>query len=150
SMATRALTQADLALIEANGLDADALDANRAGSLTPTQARHLRGKRRGRGGALLVFAAVCIVLGGGDLLPGPGSDDRLGALMSVLFGGVLLALRFSDFGRSYAAEIAAGRVASVDGFVRIKSSTGDSHTAYWYQLEGREFSTTEEGAKAID
>ena len=152
-MATPTLSETSRLLIEANGFDADALEANRSGSLTPAQARRVRGKRRGLGGALLVFGAVCIAVGGWALLPGhrPGpDDDRFGAFMTVLFGGVLLALRFSGFGRSYAAEIAAGRVGSVEGFVRIKTSSGDSHTSYWYLLEGREFSTSEEGAKAID
>jgi len=151
-MTVQTPTETDRLLIEANGLDPDALQANRAGSLTSAQARCVRSKRRGRGNALIVFAALGIVLGGWHLLSGhEGPEgDRFGAFMAVLLGGVLLALRFSDFGRSYAAEVAAGRVSSVEGFVRIKSSSGDSHTSYWYQIEGREFGTTEEGAKAID
>jgi hypothetical protein len=135
------------ALIEANGFEPTALDANRAGRLTPAQAQRLRGKRRGRGAALLVFGALCIGFGGWDLATTDGGhSDAVGALV---LGVILIAMRWSNFGQSYAAQIAAGRVAWVDGPIRIRSITGDSHEAYWYEVAGREFQTTEEGAKAI-
>jgi hypothetical protein len=135
------------ALIEANGFEFAALDANRAGRLTPAQAERLHGKRRGRGAALLVFGALCIGFGAWDLVTTDGA--RSGAIGAAVLGVILIAMRWSSFGRSYAAQIAVGRVAWVDGPIRVRSSTGDSHAAYWYEVAGREFQTTEEGAKAI-
>src|SRR5262252_3882354 len=107
----------DHALIEANGLDPDSLEANRAGLLTTAQARRVRSQRRWWGWMLVAIAAVCIAVGLSDLLPGcadAAESDRFMAVASVLFGLGLLALRFSNFGRSYAAELAAARVDRVD------------------------------------
>jgi hypothetical protein len=139
------LVEHTTALIRANGLDPGSLEENRCGRLTAGQARWLRG----RGVALLAIGIACIAVGVWGLRD-PAESDRFGALTSLVLGFVLIALRHSDFGRSWATEIAAGRVASVEGFVRVKSLNGDSHTSYWYQIEGREFGTTVDGATAID
>jgi len=146
-MSTPTAETAIRVLIEANGFEPAALEANRAGRLTATQAQRLRGQRRGRAGALLVFGALCIGFGGWDLATMDGV--RLDAIGALVLGVILIALRWSDFGRSYALQIAVAKVAWVDGPISIRSITGDSHTAYWYQIGGREFQTTEEGAKAI-
>ena len=137
---------------EANGFDVEALPANRRGELTPTQQRLVRGRRRAWSAALLVFALLLIVCASQDLLfgqhdPAAGRSD---ALLALLLGGALLALRFTRVGRSHAATIAAGKVSSVDGFVRVGSSSGDGHTAWHYRIDDHEFDTTEDGAKAID
>jgi len=136
------------ALIEANGFDLGALEANRGGRLTPAQAALLRSRRRARGYALLVIGALLVGLGGWDLYE--GSDDRWGALLAVIGGVVMIALRWSDFGLSYRAELAAGLVTWVDGRIEIRGITGDNHTMYLYFIGDREFQTTEEGAKEID
>jgi len=72
----------------------------------------------------------------------------------LLIGFVLLALRFSDFGRSFATELAEGRVSRIDGLIQIRhsSSNRDSGTqhSYYYNIDGKEFEATEEGAKLID
>jgi hypothetical protein len=146
-------TAQDRTLIEAHGLEPDSLEANRAGLLTTAQARRLRSQRHRWGWMLVAIAAVCIAVGLSDLLPGcsdAAQGDRFMAVASVLFGVGLLAPRFSNFGRSYAAELAAGRVDSVEGFVRVSTRSGDDHTSYHLHIAGREFNTTEAGAKAID
>ena len=131
------------ALIEANGLDCAALDENRAGRLTGAQAKRLRAQRRARGIALLVFGALLVGFGTWDLATTDGGhSDAIGALV---LGAILIALRWSDFGESFARPIAAGTVTWVDGPIRIRSLTGDGHVAYWYEVAGREFQTTEEG-----
>jgi len=147
-MPTPSLDARSQALIEANGFDVGTLEANRSGRLTPAQIARLRSRRRARGGALLVLGALGIWLGGWHLAT--SGDDPWGAVMAVVFGGVLVALRWSDFGLSYAKELRAGRVATVDGPIVVRSITGDSHTMYLYRLGERDFQTTEEGAKAID
>jgi hypothetical protein len=135
------------ALIEANGFELAALDANREGLLTSTQTQRLRGKRRARGGALLVIGVLLIGFGGWDLATtNGGHSDAIGALV---LGVILIALRWSDFGKSYRAQIAAGKVVWIDGPIRIGGMSGDNHVAYWYEIAGHEFPTTEEGAKAI-
>jgi len=139
-------------LIEAHGLDPDSLEANRAGSLTTAQARRVRSQRRWWGWMLVAIAAICIAVGLSDLLPGcsDAESDRFMAVASVLFGLGLLALRCSNFGRSYAEELAAARVESVDGFVRVSARTSDDYTSYYLRIASREFNSSESGAKAID
>jgi hypothetical protein len=136
------------AIIEANGFDPDALEANRAGRLVPTQGARLRSQRRARGWALLVFGGLLVGLGAWDLLGSEGGKSD--AVLALIGGTVIIALRWTDFGRSRERELAAGRVTSVDGRIEIHTNTGDNHTAYFYRIEGREFETTEEGAKEID
>ena len=147
----------DRLIIEANGLRAEALDANRSGRLTQDQAQRIRSRRRGWGAALIVIGAICIVLGARQLMTTQGSlldGERLGPLTVLIGGGLLLALRFSDFGRSYAVELAAGRVHSIEGFIQVHHSTssgeGGSVDSYHYRIAGHDFETTQEGAKLID
>jgi len=147
-MTTPSLDARNLALIEANGFDPGALEANRAGQLTPAQIAGLRSKRGARGAALLVIGALFVTLGGWNLYT--SEDDRWGAAMAVVLGVILIALRWSNFAESYATALAAGRTASIDGLIVISSTTGDGHTMYFYRLGEREFQTTEEGAKAIE
>ncbi|HET7525736.1 MAG TPA: hypothetical protein VFK10_07320, partial [Burkholderiaceae bacterium] len=146
------LTSQTRRLIEAHGLDPDALEANRTGLLTTAQAGRLRSQRRRWGWMLVAIAAVCIAVGLSDLLPGcaDAENDRFMAVASVLFGLGLVALRCSNFGRSYAEELADARVDSVDGFVRVSARTSDDYTSYHLQIAGREFDSRESGAKAID
>ena len=150
SMAQQSLVEHTAALIEANGLDLSALAVNRAGALTPAQAQRLRGKHRGRGAALLVFGGLCMAFGGWELWHEPPSSGRFDAWTALILGAVIVALRWTDFGRSNAKQIAAGRVNWVDGQIRVRSLSGDSHTSYYYQIDGHDFPTTEEGARAID
>ena len=147
-MSTPPLAAHSSALIEANGFDPGTLETNRSGRLTPAQIARLRSRRRARGWALLLVGALCIVLGISHLTT--SGDDPWGAAMAVAFGGVLIALRWTDFGVSYAAELKEGRVATLDGRIVVHAISGDSHTAYYYRLGEREFQTTEEGAKEID
>jgi hypothetical protein len=149
-MAQRSLAEYTAALIEANGLDLGSLPANRAGRLTPAQAERVRGKHRGRGLALLVFGGLAMAFGGWSLWHEPASSGRSDAWTALVLGTVIVALRWTDFGRSNAKEIAAGQVKWVDGPIRIRSLTGDSHTSYYYQIDGQDFPTTEDGAQAID
>ncbi len=84
----------------------------------------------------------------------PAESGRFGAFTVVIAGFGLLALRFSHYGRSYGVELAAGRVASVDGFIRVRhsSSSGESGTyhSYYYTIDGHEFESSEEGAQLLD
>jgi len=146
-----------LSLIHANGLQPEALAANRSGVLTPEQIRLLRSRRRSRGVALIAISLICIAGGGWSLLHGSsdsGEGGRVGAVTVSIIGVVLLALRFSDFGRSFATELRAGRVSSVDGLIQVRhsSSNRDSGTlhSYFYKIQGKEFEATEDGAKLID
>jgi hypothetical protein len=144
------------ALIQANNLRTDALDVNRSGLLAPEQARWLRESRFTWRMLLLAIGVGCAALGAWGLLhqeSWPGG--RFGAFTLLIAGGAFLLLRFSDSGRSYAAEIASGRVSSVDGFIRIRHSSssnnqGGTYHSYYYKIDGREFGTTEEGAKLIN
>src|SRR5581483_11566672 len=113
--------------------------------------------RRRKGVPLIVIGLLCIAIGAWNVLtPGDSTaNERFGAWTVLIFGGVLLAMRVSDFGRSYAAELASGRVASVDGVIRVRHVTsnrdsGGSRDSYYYEIAGREFATTEEGANLID
>jgi hypothetical protein len=144
-------------LIQANGLQPDALAANRSGVLAPQQTRLLRSRRRARGLALIVISLICIAGAGWSFFHGstePDEGGRVGAVTVLIIGVVLLGLRFTDFGRSFSRELAAGRVSSVDGFIQIRhsSSNRDSGTqhSYYYNIDGKEFEATEEGAKLID
>jgi hypothetical protein len=146
-----------LSLIHANGLQADALAANRSGILSDEQIQLIRLRRRSRGIALIVISLICIVGGGWGLIEGgsePVEGGRFGAITVIVIGVVLMALRFSDFGSSFKKQLAAGRVSSIDGFIQIRhtSSNRDSGTqhSYYYMIDGREFETTEDGAKLID
>lgn len=145
-----------VALIKANSLRPDALEANRSGRLTAEQIQHLRSRRFSFRMPLLIIGLVCVGLGAWDLVPGqaPPEGGRFGAFTAVIGGISLLALRFSRFGRSYSAELAAGRVTSVDGFVRVRhsSSSGESGTyhSYYYIVDDREFESSEEGAKLLN
>jgi hypothetical protein len=143
-----------IALIEANSFRPDALEANRSGVLTTEQARLLRRRRSARGVAMIVIGVGCVVSGGRGILPGETPEGgRFGPVTVLIIGAVILALRFSDFGRSYAGEIAAGRVFKAEGFVRVRHSLGggeSSQHASHYQIEGKEFETTEEGARLIN
>ena len=51
-------------------------------------------------------------------------------------------------------KTSAGRVASVDGFIRIRHSSSirdsGSHDSYYYKIDDVEFETTAEAAKLID
>ena len=145
-MATQ-LSDAQRALIEANGFDPAALDTNRAGRLTPAQIERLRSKSRARGAALLVIGAIAVAFGVWGLVAPEGG--RWGAATALVVGAAMIALRWSSFGRSHAAALANGRVASVDGPIEIRSVSGDGHDLHHYRIGGREFQTTEQGAKAI-
>lgn len=142
-------------LIEANRLRPDALDANRSGALTDKQARELRSRRRTRGSVMIAIALLCIAVGGWNALGPAAAGERVGAWTVLIIGAVLLAMRFTAFGRSYAAELAAGRVASVEGSIRVRHHTsnrdsGGGRDAYYYEVAGRAFPTTEQGAALID
>ena len=149
-MPQQSLAEHGAALSEAHGLDSSALPANRAGTLTPAQAERVRGKHRGRGAALLVFGGLGMAFGGWELWQEPASSGRSDAWTALVLGAVIVALRWTDFGRSNAKQIAAGKVQWVDGPIRVRSLSGDSHTSYYYQIDGRDFPTTEEGAQTID
>jgi hypothetical protein len=146
-----------LSLVHANRLQPDALAANRSGVLTPEQSRLIRNRRRSRGVALIAISLICIAVAGWSFLQGTsGSSEggRVGAVTVLIIGAILLVLRFTDFGRSFAVELAAGRVSRVDGFIQVRhsSSNRDSGTqhSYFYNIGGQEFEATEEGAKLIE
>jgi hypothetical protein len=154
-MAFVSLDAHNRSLSQANGFDIGSLESNRSGRLTPGQAQQVRSHRRSWGNTLLVIGLICIVAGGWNLLPGHGDSEeggRFGAFMVVIVGIAILALRFTNAGRSYATEIEAGRVSSVEGFVRVRRSSGSdgASDSYFYRIEEREFQTTEAGANAID
>ena len=70
-----------LALIEANGLQPDALEDNRAGRLTPDQAQVLQRQRSFMGLVLVLIALTCVASGAWDFLPG---HENLLSLSQVL------------------------------------------------------------------
>jgi hypothetical protein len=154
-MTDQALELHNRQLIEANGFLWDALSANRSGYLTPGQEQHVRRQRRSLGRIFVVVGIVCIVVAAWQLL-GPHTarheEDR-SALLVLGCGVVMLALRLSRIGRSFKSELAAGRVASVDGYVRINhmsSSRSGAPGAFYYVIDRQQFETTQAGAKLID
>jgi hypothetical protein len=149
-MAQQSLAEHTAVLVEANGLDLGALRTNRTGALTPAQAERVRGKHRGRGAALLVLGGLGMAFGAWSLWHEPSTSGHSDAWTALVLGAAIVALRWTDFGRSNARQIAAAKVTWVDGPIRIRSLSGDSHTSYYYQIDGHDFPTTEEGAQAID
>jgi len=106
---------------------------------------------------MIAISLLCIAVAGWSLLQGSSESSeggRVGAATVLIIGVVLMALRFTDFGRTFARELAAGRLSSVDGFIQIRhsSSNRDSGTqhSYYYIIGGKEFEATEQGAKLID
>ena len=145
-----------LALIQANKLQADGLNANRSGLLTSSQIQELRTRRSSTGKVLIGISLLCIGFGGWSLIAGPSESaegGRLGAATLLIAGIAILALRFSNFGKPLTAELSAGRVSSVDGSIQIRHSTSSGESgvyhSYYYQIEAMEFETNEEGANLI-
>ena len=88
----------NVSLIHANGLQPDALAANRSGGLTPQQTRLIRSRRRSRGVATIAISLLCIALAGWSFLQGSSESNeggRVGAATVLIIGVVLLALHLA-------------------------------------------------------
>lgn len=132
----------------ANGFMLDALPTNRAGRLTDAQARlFVRSTRHIFLGGL-ALALVFIVAGGIPLVTHGLRAASTWQIPAVAIGAFLLFRTLWPYRRSRAADISAGTVATIEGYVRRVSHTtsfenGESTTYYYdvnrmrFQIAGR-------------
>jgi hypothetical protein len=149
---TRAQLQA--ALARANSFLPAALDANRAGRLTPEQAQRLeRTDRRDR--RLLVLVGLVLLLGVGLYLGCEVSQRGLQALpdhgeayVGLAVGGLLVGL--GVFWREYQTDLARADVTMVEGRgTREMDTTADGPPSYSYSVGGVGFDVTEPAYRAF-
>lgn len=142
-------------LSSANGFLLDALPANREGRLTDAQMKlFARSTRRLFLGAL-VLALVFIVAGGIPLLTHGLRAAGAWQIPVVAIGAFLLFRALWPYRRSRAADLSAGALATIEGYVRRVSHTtyfehGES-TTYYYDINRMRFQVAGRAAyEALD
>ncbi|HEX7263288.1 MAG TPA: hypothetical protein VF383_03820 [Candidatus Dormibacteraeota bacterium] len=121
----------------------DALEANRAGQLTPAQRKGFRGQSRGFRKAELQFAVIATIIG---LLvwfaPGPAKYAMVKPLIGIgclILAGFLVVRSFLG-ADSLTQDLRDGRVESVEGAITKTSVTADSRgsssTSYFFHVGG--------------
>ena len=130
-------------LSSANGFLLDALPTNREGRLTDTQARLFARSTRRLYLGQIVLALVFLVAGGIPLLTHGLRAASTWQIPVVVIGAFRLFHALWPYRRSRAADISAGTVATVDGFVRrVAHSTSFEHgesTTYYYDISRMRF-----------
>jgi hypothetical protein len=144
------VSDATMQLIVAHGFSPEALEANRAGILTPEQARSVT--RRGNLAILVGFALGLFLLITGIIgLKSPqffADQVPLGSTGLVAYlsigGGVVILVLAVLFALSLPADLLGRRVASRESLIRkyvttSSTSDGDSQSAYHYRVDRLRF-----------
>jgi hypothetical protein len=143
-------------LIAAHGFRPDALDANRAGVLTPEQASGI-GWRSGVQVTLGLAAGVILVVVGCVGIEHWLATQNANGLVAALgiVGGALVAWLTLRFQRRMSADLAERKVAVVEGMIRKTTRTstdsdGSTSTTYHYRIGRLSFRVRRAGYRLLN
>lgn len=139
--------------LQAAGLDASAIDENRAGRLTPSQAQTVLGEQRGVETRYLAMAVMMVVVvaigairGMRDLPP----SARLLGIAGLLGGPILVVLLTKSMSSTVKRDVSEGRVLSIDGPAARSMYQSRRSATYYLEVGGQSLKINRAAYHAFD